>query len=159
MVAVVDVHNGLGFENQLLCHLPADLKHFKEITWGKPIVMGYKTYESIGRLLPGRKNIILSRNNREIPGATIVHSIEELLLITKDEPELMIIGGGAVFALFFEKADQIYLTRIQHEFRADVFFPILDPKAWQCTEERYLPRDIKNKYDMIFYKYNKIKKI
>jgi len=156
LIVAVDENNGLGYQNQLLCHLPADLKHFKEITWGKPIVMGYKTYQSIGRVLPGRKNIILSRQSRDIPGAEIAHSIQEVLNLTADAPEVMIIGGAEIFKQFLTYAGQIYLTRIHHLFTADTYFPDILNTSWQCQSEQFQTHDEKNLYDVTFFRYLRV---
>lgn len=154
LIAIVDEKRGLGKENKLLCHLPADLKHFKSITLGKPVIMGRKTYQSIGKALPGRLNIVLSKNNAMIVDAVVVHSIEQALSLTKDEPEVMIIGGAQLFKQAMPLAHRIYLTVIHAHFDADVFFPELDMNSWQCIEAIKRPQDENNKYDLTFYQYH-----
>ena len=156
LVVVVDENNGLGYQNRLLCHLPADLKHFKEITWGKPIVMGYKTYQSIGRVLPGRQNIILSRQTRDIPGAHIAHSVHEVLDLSADAPEVMIIGGAEIFKQFLKYTRQIYLTRIHHLFTADTYFPDILDASWQCQSKKFQTHDEKNLYNVTFFRYARV---
>lgn len=152
LIAAVDRHNGLGKDNQLLCHLPADLKHFKTLTMNKPIIMGHKTYLAIGRPLPLRRNIILSRTRRTIAGVDVVSSLEEALDLVKDAEEVMIIGGAQIFQEALPYATTIYLTIIDHHFAADVFFPILDEKEWQREPIGFHHHDEKNPYDVYFHK-------
>jgi len=160
LILAVDEQNGIGKNNQLLCHLPADLKYFKQTTIGHDIVMGRKTYESVGRLLPGRTNIIITRNpDFKIEGAVIANSVEEAIHYAKShqENELFIKGGGEIFKLSMKYTDRIYLTRIHHTFDGDTFFPELDKEKWkQVKEEKHLA-DEKNKYDYSFLVYEKIK--
>ena len=155
LIAAMDEAGGIGLDNQLLCHLPADLQHFKTITLGKPIVMGRKTYESIGRPLPGRLNIVLSRNLQSIEGVSVYDSLEKVMADVKDIPELMIIGGSQLYAQTINLAQQLYITRIHHHFNADVFFPKIDDKLWICQHEEFRKHDDKNVYDMTFYIYTK----
>lgn len=149
LIAAVDLNNGLGKNNQLLCHLPADLQHFKHITMGKPILMGRKTYLSIGRPLPGRRNIVLSHQLEPSAGIEIMDSFEEACQKVQ-EPELMVIGGAGVFKDSLSLASTIYLTIIHHVFEADVFFPKLDDTAWQREVLSIYHRDENNPYDMTF---------
>lgn len=140
----------IGKNNQLPWHLPADLKHFKQITMGKPIIMGRKTFESIGKPLPGRRNIIISRDkNLLIHGCDVFHSIDDAFKAVKTEKEVMIIGGADLFSHCLSRADCIYLTVIDAEFDGDTFFAKLD-NTWKMTsEEKHLP-DEKNKYAYCF---------
>ena len=155
LIAAIDEQRGLGKDNALLCHLPADLKHFKETTLGKPIIMGRKTYQSIGRALPGRLNIVLSRQGIHIDDATVVESLEKALDLTTNEPEVMIIGGAKLFEQALSLADRIYLTLIHSHFAADVFFPQLKPSDWRCLEAIERVRDEKNHYDLTFCCYER----
>lgn len=155
LIAAVDKNHGLGKGNKLLCHLPADLKHFKEKTVGKPIIMGRKTYESIGRPLPDRLNIVVSKYTIDIPGVTMAHSLEEALTLTKANSEVMIIGGASIFEQALLVADRIYLTLIHEQFDADVFFPKFDKTIWQCREAIDRAHDEKNPYDLTFYEYER----
>lgn len=144
-------NNVIGNNNQLPWHLPADLKHFKTITMGKPIIMGRKTFDSIGKPLPGRRNIIISRQqNFYIDGCEIFHSIDDALSAVKTEKEVMIIGGTNLFLQVLPIAERIYLTVIAADFEGDTFFPELDYAQWQTiSEEKWLP-DEKNKYPYCF---------
>src|SRR5687767_13159811 len=115
-VVVTDLNNAIGKDNKLLCHLPADLKFFKTTTMGSPIVMGRKTFESIGRILPGRKNIIISRNpNLKIEGAEVYSSLKEMAKHCQEE-KVFIIGGAEIFELAWPHLSEIYRTLIKHEF-------------------------------------------
>jgi dihydrofolate reductase len=159
LIAAIDEANGLGFNNQLLCHLPADLQHFKTITMSKPIIMGRKTFESIGKPLPGRLNIVLSRTSSSIDGVVIVDSLEKALEQTKENEEVMIIGGEQLFADAMHIANHLYITRIHHQFIADVFFPEINEGIWTCTSKVFRQQDEKNKYDMTFYTYIRTKSV
>ena len=153
LIAAVDEQLGLGKNNSLLCHLPADLQHFKTATFGKPIIMGRKTFDSIGKPLPGRMNIVLSQKALVIEGVTVVSSLAAALELTQDYPEVMIIGGARVFEEAISIADRIYLTVIHHQFDADVFFPAVDKSQWDCISSRERSQDETNRYDMTFYEY------
>lgn len=157
LIAVVDEHGGLGQNNQLLCHLPADLAHFKALTISKPIIMGRRTFESIGKPLPGRRNIVLSRQSQAISGVEVMSSLQEVLESTALSPEIMVIGGAQIYESVFSMASRIYLTRIEHAFHPDVFFPTIDPKVWHCIKKEYRATDEKNPYGLWFCKYERIK--
>lgn len=155
LVVAKSKNNVIGKNNQLPWHLPADLKHFKNITMGKPIVMGRKTAESIGKPLPGRRNIIISHNkNFFATGCDIFHSIDDALKALKSEKEVMIIGGANLYAQMIEKADCIYMTVIDAEFEGDTFFPELNNKWKLISEEKFLG-DEKNKYAYWFQVWEK----
>ena len=122
-IVATDLNNGIGRNNKLLCHLPADLKFFKATTMGHPIIMGRKTYESVGRILPGRRNIVITRRaDYRIEGAEIFHTIESALESCSGE-DVFIIGGAEIFAQTLDKTDVIYRTLILAELNADTFFP------------------------------------
>lgn len=121
----------IGNHNQLPWHLPADLKHFKNITMGHPIIMGRKTYESIGRPLPGRLNIIITRDkNYQAPGCTVVNSIEDALSITQENDEIFIIGGASLYQSMLPFTQRLYLTLIHQEIEGDAYFPELNMNDW-----------------------------
>jgi dihydrofolate reductase len=156
LIVAVDAAGGMGLNNALPWHLPADLAHFKKTTLGKPIIMGRKTYDSIGRPLPGRLNIVLSRSACEIAGVEVVNNLSAAFLLAADAPEVMVIGGAEIFKLALEIADRVYLTRVQDVFEADVFFPELDSCLW---DERLLgehPIDAKNASALKFYCYTRL---
>lgn len=155
IIAAIDDKGAIGYNNALLCHLPADLKYFKDMTIGKPIIMGRKTFESIGRPLPGRQNIVISRNLSPINGVDVVDSIESALEMVKQSPEAVIIGGSEIYQQFMDLADRLYITIIHHEFLADTHFPVIDPGVWNCREKVFRQKDVNNRYDMTFCIYDR----
>jgi dihydrofolate reductase len=147
LVAAAASNDVIGADNRLPWHLPADLKHFKQVTLGKPVIMGRKTFESIGRPLPGRTNIVISRTpGYAAPGCRVVASVDQALAEAGDSDEVMIIGGAALYAACLSRATRIYLTRIHHEFPGDARFPALDMAQWRETERRDCRADDKNPY-------------
>jgi dihydrofolate reductase len=133
VVAVAE--NGvIGSHNQLPWHLPADLQRFKALTLGKPMIMGRKTYDSIGRPLPGRTSIVISRQAQlEIPGCIVVDSLDAAIAAAGDVPEAAVIGGADLFRLALPRIDIVHLTRVHAQIPGDIFFPELDPREWQET--------------------------
>lgn len=156
LIVAVDEQFGIGKHNQLLCPLPADLRHFKEITMSKPIIMGRKTFESIGKPLPGRQNIVLSRTACAYEGTITVRSLSEAITCCATAEEIMIIGGAEIFQQALPLANRIYLTLIHHQFEADTFFPAINKKEWRCVESNTRPPDEKNKYALTFSRYEQI---
>lgn len=155
LVVAVDEAWGIGRDNKLLCHLPADLQHFKRLTLGKPVLMGRKTYESIGHPLTGRQNIVLTHQPLKIEGVRCVSSLEQALAEMEATSEIMIIGGAGVFDQTLALANDIYLTRIHHQFDADTFFPKLNLNEWQEEVVGKHEVDEKNAYHMTFYRYTR----
>lgn len=155
LVAAIDENRGLSNKGQLLCHLPADLKYFKDLTIGKPIIMGRRTYESIGAILPGRLNIILSNQQKRVPGAIVTNSLQKALEFGSNEAEIFIIGGSVIFEQALSLASRIYLTFIHQKFVADTFFPRLDA-IWRCKHSILRQKDQKNAYDLTFYIYERL---
>ncbi|WP_102349298.1 dihydrofolate reductase [Bacillus sp. Marseille-P3661] len=156
LVVAMDKNRVIGKDNQLPWHLPADLAFFKKVTMGKPIVMGRKTHQSIGRALPGRENIILTRDkNFTAEGCTIIHHIDELNKITNNHDEICIIGGAEIFKEVLPIIDRLYITEIEHEFEGDTFFPAIDRTNWQLVSSEKGPKDEKNPYDYYFNIYEK----
>ncbi len=145
-------NNAIGKDGKMPWHLPKDLKNFKNITWGMPILMGRKTFESIGKALPGRKNIVLSSKAWEAEGVIRVKTLNDALFVAEqtDANELMVIGGGEVYKSLLEKAKRIYLTRIEAEPEADTFFPKIDPKEWHLMSQSNHEADEKNPYNYSF---------
>lgn len=145
----------IGKDNQMLWHLPADFAWFKQQTLGKPIVMGRKTYESIGRPLPGRLNIVITRDPElKIEGCTCVTSLEQALQTAQTEgaEELMVIGGGAIYEAFLPLAERLYLTFVETELKGDTYFPNWQQAqvTWQETSSQSYFADEKNPYNMRF---------
>ncbi len=146
-------NNAIGKEGKLPWHLPNDMKFFKNTTWGMPVLMGRKTFESLGKPLNGRKNIVLTSQAKwDVEGTVAVKSIEDALFVARqtDATELMVIGGGEVYKALIEKAKRIYLTRVEAEPEADTFFPTLYPKEWHLMSEKHHKADENNLYDYSF---------
>jgi len=140
MIVAASTNNVIGRAGELPWHLSEDLKRFKAVTMGKPIVMGRLTYESIGRPLPGRQNIVLSSRARYAPrGCHVVRSADEALSAAADAEEVMIIGGGHVYAAFLPMASRIYLTRVHANIDGDTFFPLLDEAEWELVSSEEFP--------------------
>jgi len=156
LIAVVatDEHGGIGKDNQLLWHLPNDLKHFKSITSGFPILMGRKTFESIGRVLPNRLNLILSRQNIQIEGATVVSSLEEALVVASTE-KIFIIGGGEIYRALLPFCSGIECTRVHASFEADTFFPEILNSEWELVSREQHFKDERHAFDYTFERYEK----
>jgi dihydrofolate reductase len=149
LLVAADENNVIGKDNKLPWHLPQDLKYFKNQTWGLPILMGRKTFESIGKPLQGRKNIVITRNEDwQHDGVDVVHTFEEAIEKAKgfDVKEIFVIGGAEIFKTTFDKADRIYLTRIHHQFEGDTYFPEVSTTNWNLTQQRFCHADEKNIY-------------
>lgn len=138
IIVAIDDERGIGRENTLPWHIPEDLQHFKEITSGHPVIMGRKTYESIGRLLPKRLNIIITRDTAySVPGAEVVHSLQDAIdtASSSDEQEIFIIGGGQIFTDAVNVADRLYLTQVKGTHGSTVFFPAYPQFTKKISEE------------------------
>nr|AIA15636.1 Dihydrofolate reductase [uncultured bacterium] len=139
IIVAMDEKRGIGKENTLMWKIPGELKRFKEITTGHPIIMGRKTFDSIGRVLPGRTNIIITRDiHYVVDGAVVVHSLEEALKKAKgiDAEEIFVIGGGQIFQQALPQVDRLYLTLVQGDFSADTFFPDYSAFTKKISEEQ-----------------------
>lgn len=147
----MDRNRLIGSNNQLPWHLPADFAHFKSVTMGKPVIMGRKTYESIGKPLPGRTNIVLSRDpDIRYEGVACVSSFEQALLLVADVEEVMIIGGSTIYEMLLPRANRLYLTYVDAEFEGDAWFPEFDTDQWVEIESVLRKADEKNRYDCRF---------
>ncbi|MDE1988969.1 MAG: type 3 dihydrofolate reductase [Betaproteobacteria bacterium] len=141
----------IGANNAMPWHLPADLAFFKATTLGHPVIMGRKTFESIGRALPGRRNIVVSRNPGYLAeGCDTVTDMAQSLQQAGPAPEIFVIGGAQLFELALPQAHRIYLTRIHATLDGDTFFPELDAAEWQEISRQHHPRDPKNAFDLTF---------
>ncbi|MFL9834615.1 dihydrofolate reductase [Chryseobacterium terrae] len=158
IVVAMGEKNEIGSGNQLLWHLPKDLKHFKDLTSGHPIIMGRKTYESIGKALPNRTNIVVSRKKDWFQeGILIVGSIKEAVKFAKKIDEnIFIIGGGNVYEQTMEIADRLEVTLVKANLEADTYFPKINEKIWKKTDEICHEKDEKNQYDFCFQTFEKI---
>ena len=159
IIAAIGLNNELGKDNDLIWHLPADLKRFKKVTSGHAIIMGRNTFESIGKPLPNRRSIIITRNTSyKKEGCDVVHSLEEAINLIKDQKNAFIIGGAQIYKEAIEKqlVDQLDITKVHQNFEADVFFPTIEQSVWEeIYEETFLPDD-KNQYTYSFISYKKI---
>lgn len=150
LIVATTQNNVIGKDNQIPWHLPADLAWFRQNTTGKPVIMGRKTFESIGRPLPKRINIVLSRQPFEHEGVTWKDSLESAVDFVKDSEEIVLIGGGELFKQYLPKADKLYLTQIQAEIEGDTFFPELNWNEWKIEYDEYRQADENNVYDLRF---------
>lgn len=151
----MDKNRLIGSKNAMPWHLPADFKHFKKITMGKPIVMGRKTFESIGRPLPGRLNVVISRKGFSANGVTTVNSIEAALKLVADEAEVMIIGGANIYTQMINQADKMYITHVDAVCDGDAWFPEFDLNDWNIAEEKNITADEKNNYNFRIVTYER----
>lgn len=152
-IVAVAKNNVIGKDNDIPWYLPADLKYFKKITTGHHIVMGRKCYESIGRPLPKRTNVVVTRNPFFIAtGCLITHNVAEAVQLAEanGEEEVFIIGGGQIYEIALPHVDRIYLTEVDLEVEGDIFFPTIDPQNWKLVKEVKHEADEKNEYDYTF---------
>lgn len=159
-VVATGENNVIGRNNQLIWHMPADLKFFKSTTMGCPVIMGRKTFESVGRPLPGRKNIVITRdasyNSDGAQDISVAGSIEEAIRLAGDAPKVCVIGGSEVYKQSMHLMDEIYRTLIHHQFEGDAFFPEINPAEFKLVWEEHHQADDKNAYDYTFQKFEKI---
>ena len=155
LLATLDRHRAIGKGNALPWHLPDDLKRFKALTLGKPILMGRKTAESLGRALPGRANLVLTRSaGVPFDGMRAVASIGEAIQVAADADELCVIGGGEIYALTLPRADMLRLTHVDTAIDApDAFFPPIDPAQWRCVASQEHPANDRHAFAMRFADY------
>lgn len=162
LIAAVANNGVVGRDNQLPWHLPGDLPYFKRVTLGKPVIMGRKTWESIGRPLPGRTNIVVSRQPQlQLQGAQVVATLQQALKLataaaaSTDGNEIMVIGGAEIYALALPLATRLYMTEVHAEVTGDAYFPSWDRSAWQeCSREDHLGQD-ENSYRYSFVVYER----
>lgn len=152
MIAAMANNRVIGKDNQMPWHLPADLKHFKKVTLGKPVIMGRKTYQSIGKALPGRRNIVISRQGVALSAdADWVQSIEQALALVQDEAEVMIIGGAEIYRQVLPLADTLYITDIELTVEGDAFFPDYQAAArWHEAASEFHQADPQNPHSYHF---------
>jgi dihydrofolate reductase len=158
-IVATSLNHAIGKDNKLLWHLPADLKFFKTTTMGCPVIMGRKTFQSIGRTLPGRKNVVITRdknfNSDHQFDILVVGSLDEALVKLNSENEVFIIGGGEIYQQSMDSVDTIYLTLVNTIIDADVYFPIIDKTKFDLVWEEKHVADEKNKFDYTFQKFDK----
>ena len=159
IICGMDENRLIGINNALPWHLPADMVHFKQTTMHKPILMGRKTYESIGRPLPGRRNIIISRDkNYQVEGCDTVHSIQAAIDLVHDQAEVMLIGGSSLYEQTIPMAKTLYITEIHHQFSGDAWFPEINSDDWVESSREEHDIDVSNKYAYAFVNYTRILK-
>jgi dihydrofolate reductase len=152
-IVAVSENNVIGKDNKLPWRLPADMKYFKNATWAMPVIMGRKSFDSLGKPLAGRKNIVVTRNNNwKADGIETVQSIDQAITLAAqtDAKEIFITGGAEIFKAALPSADRIYLTRIHANFDGDTFFPELNKDEWKMVGNKEYEPDEKNKYAMSF---------
>lgn len=158
LIAAMAQNRVIGNNNELIWHLPADLKRFKALTSGHHIIMGRKTFESVGRPLPNRINIIVSRQkDYKVKGCLVVNSLEEAIEKASRDDQPFIVGGADIYKQSLQFANSIELTLIDSEYEGDSHFPEINPENWKLVSEETYPSDEKNKHNMRFQKYEKIK--
>ena len=151
IIVAMDRNHVIGSEGDLPWHISSDLQNFKKITMGKPIIMGRKTHESIGRPLPGRENIILTRDkDYRVEGCTVLNSLDEVIEHCKDIDEIMITGGSEIYQLALDKASKLYLTEVHTEIDGDTHFPEFDKGDWEEISRENFKADEKNDFDYSF---------
>ncbi|MEM9102405.1 MAG: type 3 dihydrofolate reductase [Pseudomonadota bacterium] len=151
LIAAMSHQRIIGKDNQMPWHLPADLQHFKRVTLGKPVLMGRKTYESIGKALPGRKNIVITRDvSYQLDDAMVVHSVEDALAIVQQIEEVMIIGGAQIYQQTLHLAQKLYLTFIDCELEGDAVFPQWNEQVWSELSRTQHQKDEKNPFNYTF---------
>ena len=140
IIAAIAQNGVIDDKNALLWHISEDMRFFKRTTSGHPVIMGRKTYESLGRPLPNRTNVVISRTPREIEGCTVVNSLEEAIALFPKEEEVFIIGGAQIYAEALKCADRIYLTRVERDYEGDASFPEVDWSQWHLVDEQHHDR-------------------
>ena len=150
LIAAMNRDRVIGDRGGMPWHLPADLRHFRLCTEGKPIIMGRKTFESIGRALPKRRNLVLSRSGVSADGVECFADLEQAIAACGDVEELMVIGGGEIYRQALPMADRLYLTRIDNDLPGDTRFPEFDAELWQCVEISTHPADERHAWPMQF---------
>ncbi len=157
MIAAAAQNNELGKNNNLIWHISEDLKRFKRLTSGHPIIMGRKTFESMPKALPNRTNIVLTTKKDYKPvGAIVVNNINDALSLVKDDQQPFIIGGGEIYRLFMDHCSRIELTRVHHNFEADVFFPEIDLTKWSLIAQEDFTSTKDQPYNYSYLTYDKI---
>lgn len=154
LVVAASENNVIGKNNQLLWHLPKDMKFFKNVTWGMPVVMGRKTFESMrSKPLNGRKNIVITRQPRwKAEGVSVVNSVDGAVALATElhYKEIFVIGGGEIYMITYERANKIYMTRVHAELEGDTYFPVIEKDDWKLVSNVDNPADEKHKYAFSF---------
>ena len=156
IVAVAD--NGvIGDKNSLLWHISEELRNFKRVTKGHPVVMGRNTYLSLGRPLPGRTNVVVSRTAARIEGCRVVRSLEEAFALFPADEEVFVIGGAQIYAQTIGMADRLYITRVEHDYEGDTSFPVWNRSQWRLVSDERFERGEKYPYPFVIEVYERVK--
>ncbi len=158
LIAAVANNHVIGHENRMAWHMPADLKHFKQLTMNHTLIMGRKTYESIGKPLKGRKTVIVTKNKQyNAPGCLVAGSVEEVLRLVKEEQEVFVAGGAEIYrqTIDLPQTQRMYITRVYADVEGDAFFPRIDPVKWELVDKETHQTDEKNPYPYAFLTYRK----
>ena len=157
LIVAASANNVIGSQGELPWRLSDDLRRFRETTMGKPIVMGRKTWDSIGRPLPGRQNIVITRQpDFTAEGCDVVASVAEAMSAVGDAAEIMVIGGSQIYELFLPHADRLYLTRVHAEIAGDAFFPAISERDWRLVDEEHHAADERNEHAFSFQRYERV---
>lgn len=157
LIAAMGENRVIGKGGRLPWRLPADLRFFRQTTWGRPVIMGRVTWDSVGRPLPGRRNIVVSRRRDFAPkGAEVAASLEAALLLVADEPEVFVVGGAQLYATALPRADRIYLTVIHQNFEGDTWFPKFEGPSWRLVSRDDREADSENPYPFSFLVYERV---
>lgn len=147
LIVAMDENRVIGCKNKLPWNIPSELKYFRETTKGKPVIMGRKTHDSIGRPMPERLNIIVTRDKDcKADGCVVVNSREDAIKAAKGSDEIMVIGGAEIYKLFLPIADRLYITKVHGTFRGDTYFPEFDENEWVKAREKFVEKDDENRY-------------
>lgn len=156
MIAAIAENNVIGKDNKLIWRLPEDLKRFKAITSGKTIIMGRKTFESLGRVLPNRKHIIITRNKDykiEHDQVIVIYDIKDITPYINSQEENIVIGGAEIYNMLIEKSQKLYITKIYETFEGDTYFPMIDEKVWKVEKREVGIKNEENPYDYEYIDY------
>ena len=157
-IIVAVAQNGvIGDKNSLLWHISEDMRFFKRTTSGHPVIMGRKTYESLGRPLPNRTNVVISRTLGELEGCTVVRSLEEAIALFPTEEEVFVLGGAQIYALALDVADRFYLTRVGHDYEGDTSFPTWNESEWRLISREAYEQGEKYPHPFAFEIYERVK--
>ncbi|MCM1030573.1 MAG: dihydrofolate reductase [Oscillibacter sp.] len=154
IIVAASENHVIGRNNALIWHLSADLKHFKALTTGHAVIMGRKTFESIGKALPNRRNVVISRNPEFMAeGCEVTASVEDALALVAGEEEVFVIGGGRIYNELWSRADRLYLTRVHTETEGDTYIPAVDKEEWELVSREDFKADEKNEFDYSFLEF------
>ena len=158
-IVAASENNAIGKDNHLMWHLPEDMKFFKNTTWGFPVIMGRKTFQELGnKALPGRQNIVITRNKDwKAEGVVVVNKLEDAMFVARDADtkEIFIIGGGEIYKEAMPKANRIYMTRVHATLQGDAYFPVFDEKKWTLVSSREVKADDRHEYDFTIQVWDK----